>query len=66
MPLVVLSITDGFHVPLIPFGEVVLSAGAVVPLQNASEVAKSGMTLSVTVTINVTGVAHWFAAGVNS
>jgi len=49
---------DGFHVPMIPFGEVVFKGGAVDPLHNVKDVAKSGVTGLLTVTVNVIGEAH--------
>ena len=65
-PLVVLFITAGLHVPVIPFGDVVPSNGAVVPAQNAGIAAKSGTTLGVTVTLSVWVVAHSPAVGVKT
>ena len=64
MPPVVLLITDGFQVPVMPFGEVLFKIGTDDPLQMASVVAKFGTTLFETVTASVTGDAHWPAFGV--
>ena len=49
---------DGFHVPTIPFGEVVSKVGAFVPLQSVNAVAKLGVIESVTVIVMVTVEAH--------
>ena len=59
--------TAGFQVPLIPFEEVFTKAGTVPPVQIFRLVPKlkAGVSFGVTVTENVTGVAHDPAAGVN-
>ncbi|MBC8644237.1 hypothetical protein H9W95_09830 [Flavobacterium lindanitolerans] len=62
----VLLIVGGFHVPVIPFGEVVFNVGTVSPLQKVSVVGKSGVMLLLMVTFNVVGVAHCPASGVNT
>ena len=58
--------TEGFHVPLIPFDEVVGKAGTVPPAQTVSELPKLnvGTIFGVTVTVNVAVVAHCGAVGV--
>ena len=66
MPLVVLLIVPGLHVPTMPLGEVVFKVGAVVPLHKVNVVVKSGTMLFVTVTTSVTVEAHWFALGVKT
>jgi hypothetical protein len=55
---VVLFIEEGLHVPVIPFGEVVLRVGGVVPLHSVRVVAKSGVIGLETVTANVVEEAH--------
>ena len=47
---------EGFHVPVIPFGEVVLNIGAVVPVHKANVVAKSGVIVLVIVTFIVSDI----------
>lgn len=61
-----MSMVAGLHVPVMPFDEVVGSAGALAPAQNVSDVPKLkvGVTFGVTVTVNVAVVAHWPALGV--
>ena len=60
-----LLITDGFHVPTIPFGEVVAKVGTALPLHIVKGVTlKSGVMVLVTVTLNVTDDAHCPAFGV--
>ena len=44
---------DGFHVPVIPLGDTVLSTGAEVPLQNVKVVGKLGTVALVTVIVTV-------------
>jgi hypothetical protein len=64
VPLEVLSITAGDHVPVIPFKEVVGKVGGVVPLQKAGIVLKVGVTVGVTVTLSVAVEAHCPLLGV--
>jgi hypothetical protein len=65
-PLAVLLIVEGLHVPVIPFGEVLLRVGGVDPVQNAGIAAKLGAPIAgVTVTLSVWGKAHCPAFGVN-
>ena len=67
MPLAVLLTTAGFHVPVMPLLEVVGNKGTVPPKQIVSELPKLnvGVTLGVTVTVNVVVVAQRPAVGVN-
>lgn len=62
-----LSVIAGFHVPVIPFDDVVGRTGSVPPAHIVSEVpnAKVGVIFGVTVTANVAGNAHKPAVGVN-
>lgn len=55
-----LSITEGLHVPVIPFNDVFTSVGTVPPEQIESDVPKLnvGVTIGLTVTANVAVVAH--------
>ena len=61
-----LLITAGFHVPVIPFVEVVGKTGAVLPEHKVKTVPKSnvGVTTWFTVTINVAGARHSPGTGV--
>ena len=52
-PFEVLFTTAGFHVPVIPFGEVVESKGATEPEQKLGIDAKFGTDWGVTVTFKV-------------
>jgi hypothetical protein len=65
VPLAVLLTTDGDQLPVIPFVDVVGNVGATEPEQIGAKAAKVGVTLGVTVTVNVAVVAHWPASGVN-
>ena len=58
---------EGLHVPVILLFDVVGNAGAVASAQMVSKVPKSnvGSTFGLTVTLNVTVVAHIPAVGVN-
>ena len=59
--------TAGFHVPTIPFGEVVANVGTVLPEQMVNGVTlKFGVMLFVTVTFKVTDEAHCPAFGVKT
>ena len=62
-----LSTVDGLHVPLIALSDVVGSVGTVPPAHTVSDVPKLnvGITLGVTVTVNVIGNAQTPAVGVN-
>jgi len=62
-----LSTTEGLHVPVIPFVDVVGNAGTVPPAQIVKLVPKlnTGTILGLTVTVNVVVVAHGPADGVN-
>ena len=62
----VLLITAGDQVPVIPFVEVVGKAGAAVPEQSAVGRLNVGVTVLPTVTLNVNGAAHCPVAGVNT
>ena len=59
--------TDGFHVPVIPFVEVVGKVGTLPPAQIDPLLPKAnvGLTFGVTVTVNVVVVAQRPAFGVN-
>ena len=67
MPLAVLLTTEGFHVPVIPFVDVVGNVGTVPPEQMVSVVPKLnvGVIFGLTVTVNVVVVAQSPAVGVN-
>ena len=67
MPLAVLLTTEGFHVPVIPFVDVVGNVGTVPPEHIVSVVPKLnvGVIFGLTVTVNVVVVAHNPAVGVN-
>jgi len=62
-----LSTTEGLHVPVIPFVDVVGSVGTVPPAQIVRFVPKLkvGVTVGLTVTVNVVVVPHCPAFGVN-
>jgi hypothetical protein len=62
-----LSITEGFHVPLMPFVEVEGKTGAEDPAHIAIVVPKlkSGVIIGFTVTDKLVVVAHCPASGVN-
>jgi hypothetical protein len=55
----------GLHVPVIPFVEVVGSAGMVAPEQYGPTAANTGVTMGLMVIVNVVVVAHSPAVGVN-
>ena len=59
--------TEGFHVPVIPFEDVFGKLGTVPPAQIVSDAPKlnAGFILEPTVTVNVAGIAHCPAVGVN-
>ena len=59
-PGLLLSTTAGFHVPFIPFVEVLGNVGAVPPAQIFDEVPKlnDGVIFGFTVTVNVADNAH--------
>jgi hypothetical protein len=58
VPLVAVLIIAGFHVPVIPFGDVADKTGAVSLLQIVSIVGKPGIVSVVMVTARVTIEAH--------
>lgn len=60
-------IVDGFQVPVIPFVDVSGRVGTVAPIQIDIELPmlNVGVTIGLTVTVNVTTVAHIPAVGVN-
>ena len=62
-----MSTTAGLHVPVIPFVDVVGNIGTVPPEQIVVLVPKPnvGVIFGLTVTVNVNGVAHSPAVGVN-
>jgi len=66
-PEALLFTTDGLHVPVIPFVDVVGKVGTDPPAQIFNDVPKLnvGVTIKLTVTVNITGVAHCPASGVN-
>ena len=59
--------TAGFHVPAMPLADAEGNEGTVPPAQIVNDVPKLkvGVTFDVTVTVNVVGVAHNPAPGVN-
>jgi hypothetical protein len=61
------STIAGLHVPLTPFADVVGNTGTVPPAHIVIDVPKLklGTVLGVTVTLNVVGLAHDPAVGVN-
>jgi len=67
VPLAVLLTTNGLHVPMIPFVDVVGNVGTVPPEQMVSVVPKLnvGVTFGVIVTVKVVVVAQSPAVGVN-
>ncbi len=54
----------GAHVPVIPLVEVVGNAASVAPEQIGPTAVNVGVTLSLTVMVNVVGKAHCPASGV--
>ena len=62
-----MSTVEGFHVPFIPFVDVVGKTGTLAPAQIDKLVPKVnvGVILGLTVTENVAVVAHCPAVGVN-
>ena len=59
-----LLIIEGFHVPTIPFGDVVLNSGATVPSHNGGIAAKFGAVCVFTVTLIVAVDAQELPVGV--
>jgi len=57
-------ITDGDHVPVIPFVDVVAKVAGVAPTQYGPSAVKAGVTLSLTTTLTFILVAHCPAVGV--
>lgn len=66
VPLDVLLMVDGLHVPVMPLSDVPGNEGTVDPLQIVSDVPKPnvGVTLGFTVTVSVAGFAHCPELGV--
>ena len=62
-----MSTTAGLHVPVTPLSDVDGKAGTVAPLQNVAldPKLKVGVTFGSTVKVNVVGVEHKPAVGVN-
>ncbi len=58
VPVVAVLIVDGLHVPLMPFWDVVGSAGAVVPWHSGPICANVGVICVVTSTTIVAVPAH--------
>ena len=67
MPDAWLSTVAGLHVPVIPLVDVAGKAGTLLPAQMVSELPKlnAGVTIGLTVTLNVVVVAQIPALGVN-
>jgi hypothetical protein len=65
VPEVVLLTVAGFHVPVMPFVDVVGSVGATDPVQIGFTAAKIGIMPELTVTSKVVVAAHCPADGVN-
>ena len=67
VPEALLFTTDGLHVPVIPFVDVVGKVGTDPPAQIFNDIPKLnvGVAIEFTVTVNITGVAHCPASGVN-
>ena len=65
VPDVVLLTVAGFHVPVMPFVDVVGKTGDALPEHIGATAANVGVVCGVTVTINVLVVAHCPAEGVN-
>ena len=64
VPLAVMLITAGLHVPVILLLEVVGSTGAVLFWHSGPICVNTGVTFGLTVTVNVAVVAHWPTVGV--
>lgn len=67
MPEFWLSTTEGFHVPVIPFVDVLGSVGTASPAQIVKPVPKLnvGGIFGLTVTVKVNGMEHCQPSGVN-
>ena len=67
MPGAELLTTAGLHIPVIPFVEVFGNVGTEPPAQIFVDVPKAnvGVRFGLTVTVSITGIAHWPAVGVN-
>lgn len=63
--VVTVLLIAGLHVPVIPFVEVVGSAGIDAPEQNEPTGLNVGVTFGLIVIVNVTGKAHTPVFGVN-
>ena len=66
VPGVAVLIVAGAQVPSTPLGDVVLRVGGVLFWQSGPMGAKLGVTSAVIVILNVCGLAHSPAAGVNT
>ena len=55
----------GLHVPVMLFVDIAGSSGAAAPEQIGLIVPNNGVIELATVTVMVTGIAHWPALGVN-
>jgi hypothetical protein len=64
VPALAVLITEGDHVPVIPFVDVVESIPGVVPIQYGPSCVNVGVTLAFTTTVMVAVVAHCPAFGV--
>jgi hypothetical protein len=58
VPSVAVLIIAGFHIPVIPFGDVADKSRAVSLVQRVSKVGKSGIVSGVMVTARVVVAAH--------
>ena len=65
MPVCVLLIVEGFHVPVTPLFDVAGSTGAVDPLHIGAGVVNAGTVRGVTVTVSVAVVAQSVPVGAN-
>lgn len=57
-------IAVGNHVPVMPFGEVVASMGAMLPVQRVNAVSKSGTVWGEMLTVSMVIAAHCPGSGV--
>ena len=64
VPDMVLSITDGDHVPVMPLEEVVGNVGNVPPKQTTGVMLNAAVRMGLTVMVMVVGVAHDPSVGV--
>ncbi len=63
--MVAVLFNAGDHVPVMPFVDVVGKAAKVAPEQIGATAVNVGVTLGLTVMVNVAEAAHWPAMGVN-